>query len=118
SSRACAPRPPTASSRVSTPPPTRGGGPPRAPGRRSRRGPPRREDAPGTPRARSAARGAPFTFGLPRVPGRPDGITACLFDLDGVLTQSAKVHAAAWKQMFDGFLRDTQGEGAEAFTDD
>lgn len=29
---------------------------------------------------------------------------ACLFDLDGVLTQTAKVHAAAWKQMFDDFL--------------
>jgi beta-phosphoglucomutase family hydrolase len=35
----------------------------------------------------------------------PDGITACLFDLDGVLTQTAKVHAKAWKQMFDEFLR-------------
>lgn len=29
----------------------------------------------------------------------------CLFDLDGVLTQTAKVHAAAWKVMFDDFLR-------------
>ena len=37
--------------------------------------------------------------------GLPDGVTACLFDLDGVLTQTAKVHAAAWKQMFDDFLR-------------
>ena len=36
----------------------------------------------------------------------PDGITTCLFDLDGVLTQTAKVHAQAWKQMFDGFLRE------------
>jgi beta-phosphoglucomutase family hydrolase len=36
----------------------------------------------------------------------PDGITTCLFDLDGVLTQTAKVHAAAWKEMFDGFLRE------------
>jgi beta-phosphoglucomutase family hydrolase len=35
----------------------------------------------------------------------PDGITTCLFDLDGVLTQTAKVHAKAWKQMFDEFLR-------------
>ncbi len=33
--------------------------------------------------------------------GLPSGITACLFDLDGVLTQTAKVHAKAWKQMFD-----------------
>ena len=37
--------------------------------------------------------------------GLPDGVTTCLFDLDGVLTQTAKVHAAAWKQMFDDYLR-------------
>jgi beta-phosphoglucomutase family hydrolase len=36
----------------------------------------------------------------------PDGIEACLFDLDGVLTQTAKIHAQAWKQMFDDFLRE------------
>jgi beta-phosphoglucomutase family hydrolase len=36
----------------------------------------------------------------------PRGITAYLFDLDGVLTQTAKVHAQAWKEMFDDFLRD------------
>jgi beta-phosphoglucomutase family hydrolase len=36
----------------------------------------------------------------------PSGITTCLFDLDGVLTQTAKVHARAWKEMFDDFLRD------------
>jgi beta-phosphoglucomutase family hydrolase len=36
--------------------------------------------------------------------GLPDGIEAGLFDMDGVLTQTAKVHAAAWKQMFDEFL--------------
>src|SRR5919108_407493 len=29
--------------------------------------------------------------------GLPDGVRACLFDLDGVLTQTARVHAAAWK---------------------
>lgn len=40
------------------------------------------------------------------VPRLPHGITTCLFDLDGVLTQTAKVHAAAWKQMFDTFLRE------------
>ncbi|MFB7947338.1 HAD family hydrolase [Kitasatospora phosalacinea] len=37
--------------------------------------------------------------------GLPDRIKAFLFDLDGVLTQTAKVHAAAWKDMFDTFLR-------------
>jgi beta-phosphoglucomutase family hydrolase len=36
--------------------------------------------------------------------GLPDGVSACLFDLDGVLTQTAVVHAKAWKQMFDEFL--------------
>ncbi len=37
--------------------------------------------------------------------GLPDSIHACLFDLDGVLTKTAKVHDAAWKEMFDDFLR-------------
>lgn len=36
--------------------------------------------------------------------GLPDGTRACLFDLDGVLTDTASVHAAAWKEMFDAFL--------------
>ena len=47
--------------------------------------------------------------------GLPDGITACLFDLDGVLTQTAKVHCAAWKQMFDEFLRKRDGDGYTPF---
>jgi beta-phosphoglucomutase family hydrolase len=34
----------------------------------------------------------------------PEAIRACLFDLDGVLTQTAATHAAAWKEMFDAFL--------------
>src|SRR5919204_1280606 len=45
----------------------------------------------------------------------PDGIRACLFDLDGVLTQTAKVHARAWKEMFDEFLRDWYARHNEAF---
>ena len=40
-----------------------------------------------------------------RMLGLPDGTRACLFDLDGVLTDTASVHAAAWKQMFDDYLR-------------
>lgn len=36
--------------------------------------------------------------------GLPLGIGACLFDLDGVLTETATLHAKAWKTMFDGFL--------------
>jgi len=38
-------------------------------------------------------------------PNLPKGIEACLFDLDGVLTETAKIHAKAWKQMFDDYLR-------------
>jgi beta-phosphoglucomutase family hydrolase len=38
--------------------------------------------------------------------GLPDGIVACLFDLDGVLTQTASVHNAAWKEMFDAYLEE------------
>ena len=38
-------------------------------------------------------------------PNLPAGIVACLFDLDGVLTETATVHAAAWREMFDDFLR-------------
>ena len=37
--------------------------------------------------------------------GLPGGVKACLFDMDGVVTQTAVVHAAAWKEMFDEFLR-------------
>ena len=47
--------------------------------------------------------------------GLPEGVRACLFDLDGVLTQTAKVHAAAWKEMFDGFLRERAARAGEPF---
>lgn len=36
----------------------------------------------------------------------PDTIRACLFDLDGVLTDTASVHRKAWKAMFDSYLRE------------
>ncbi|MEU1383298.1 HAD family hydrolase [Streptomyces albidoflavus] len=49
--------------------------------------------------------------------GLPGGITACLFDLDGVVTRTAVVHAAAWKAMFDAFLRGRDGVGFRPFTD-
>src|SRR5215211_6992627 len=45
----------------------------------------------------------------------PDGISTCLFDLDGVLTQTAKIHAQAWKGMFDDFLRDWAERTGEPF---
>ena len=41
--------------------------------------------------------------------GLPDGITACLFDLDGVLTKTATVHAKAWKEMGHRYLAGTLG---------
>jgi beta-phosphoglucomutase family hydrolase len=47
--------------------------------------------------------------------GLPDTVKACLFDLDGVLTQTAKVHAAAWKQMFDDYLRERSQRIGEPF---
>ena len=54
------------------------------------------------------------------MPQLPETVTACLFDLDGVLTDTASVHRGAWKQMFDGFLRrraDETGEPFVEFTD-
>ncbi|MCS0602630.1 beta-phosphoglucomutase family hydrolase [Streptomyces sp. LP11] len=47
--------------------------------------------------------------------GLPDPIQACLFDLDGVVTKTAVVHAAAWKETFDAFLRDYDGERGRPF---
>ncbi|MEU4211024.1 beta-phosphoglucomutase family hydrolase [Streptomyces sp. NPDC026206] len=47
--------------------------------------------------------------------GLPDAIRACLFDMDGVLTQTATVHAAAWKETFDAFLRRRDGAGFRPF---
>jgi beta-phosphoglucomutase family hydrolase len=48
----------------------------------------------------------------------PDGIEAYLFDMDGVLTDSASVHATAWKQMFDAFLKAREGDRFEPFDRD
>lgn len=50
--------------------------------------------------------------------GLPDGVRGCLFDMDGVLTRTAEIHAAAWKAMFDEFLRERAartGEPVEPF---
>jgi beta-phosphoglucomutase family hydrolase len=49
------------------------------------------------------------------VSAAPHGITACLFALDGVLTQTARVHVAAWKQMFDAFLAERSRQTSEPF---
>ena len=45
----------------------------------------------------------------------PRDYDAVLFDLDGVLTKTASVHAAAWKRLFDEFLRARATETGEAF---
>ncbi|MCZ2828905.1 beta-phosphoglucomutase family hydrolase [Modestobacter sp. VKM Ac-2986] len=50
--------------------------------------------------------------------GLPEDIRACLFDLDGVLTQTAKVHQAAWKRTFDEFLQGRDPSAAEFSGDD
>ena len=47
--------------------------------------------------------------------GLPDQIRGCLFDLDGVLTRTAQVHDAAWKEMFDDFLRDRAAATGQPF---
>ena len=49
--------------------------------------------------------------------GLPDGITACLFDLNGVLTNTATLHRAAWKETFDALLRERAGTGFAEFTE-
>jgi beta-phosphoglucomutase family hydrolase len=47
--------------------------------------------------------------------GLPDAVRGCLFDLDGVLTKTAKVHDAAWTEMFDDFLRERSRSTGEPF---
>lgn len=48
--------------------------------------------------------------------GLPEQITACLFDLDGVLTDTASVHKKAWKAMFDEYLKSRAERTGEPFT--
>lgn len=47
--------------------------------------------------------------------GLPRPVLACLFDLDGVVTRTAVLHAAAWKEMFDAFLHEREGPGHRPF---
>ena len=47
--------------------------------------------------------------------GLPDDVRGCLFDLDGVLTQTAKVHGAAWTAMFDAYLREHARQTGQPF---
>ena len=50
-----------------------------------------------------------------RMLGLPDHVRACLFDLDGVLTDTASVHRQAWKAMFDDYLRARSDDTGEEF---
>ncbi|MEU8789318.1 beta-phosphoglucomutase family hydrolase [Streptomyces sp. NPDC048643] len=47
--------------------------------------------------------------------GLPTEVQACLFDLDGVITRTAGLHAAAWKDMFDEFLKGRFGQDFRPF---
>ena len=51
----------------------------------------------------------------PSAVGLPDQVRVCLFDLDGVLTRTAAVHATAWKDTFDAYLRQRADAGGETF---
>jgi len=50
-------------------------------------------------------------------PNLPEDQRACLFDLDGVLTETAKIHSKAWKQMFDAYLRGRAEREGEDFVE-
>jgi beta-phosphoglucomutase family hydrolase len=49
------------------------------------------------------------------VNGLPESIRTALFDLDGVLTPTATIHALAWEEMFDAFLQERDGPGYRPF---
>ena len=53
----------------------------------------------------------------PQQLGLPRAIHACLFDLDGVLTQTRRIHAKAWKAMFDAFLRARAAQTGQPFVE-
>src|SRR4026208_2438785 len=56
-----------------------------------------------------------MTATAPVVALSPRDYDAVLFDLDGLLTQTASVHAAAWKKLFDQFLKQRAAGTGEPF---
>jgi beta-phosphoglucomutase family hydrolase len=48
-------------------------------------------------------------------PITPDKFEAVLFDMDGVVTDTASIHAACWKKMFDEFLQEWSSQNIEPF---
>jgi beta-phosphoglucomutase family hydrolase len=67
-----------------------------------------------TPRSAGDA-GVEASHAAHRSLGLPDNVRALLFDLDGVLTRTSTVHAAAWQEMFDGYLRERSTRTGEPF---
>ena len=70
---------------------------------------------------------APFTAAMPRVsdghaPSEPVDVlrtryAAVIFDMDGVVTDTAGVHARAWKKLFDQLLRQLDGDRGQDHRD-
>jgi hypothetical protein len=60
-----------------------------------------------------------FILGQPPIArtalGLPPRTRACLFGLGGVLTQTANLHARAWKRLFDPYLRERAGAAGQPF---
>jgi len=58
-------------------------------------------------------------FEARRLLGLPTGVQACIFNVDGVLVPSARIHAKAWKSVFDDFVYrriDATGEAIPTFS--
>ena len=60
-----------------------------------------------------------MSAGTPEIISRAD-FDAAIFDMDGVITDTARLHAAAWKRLFDEFLatQHSDDEDARPFSDD
>jgi beta-phosphoglucomutase family hydrolase len=70
-----------------------------------------------TPDTSNPLLGGGIAVKSPDISITPDRFDAVMFDLDGVLTSTARIHAASWKQMFDDFLADWEGAGKPGRTD-
>jgi HAD superfamily hydrolase (TIGR01509 family) len=63
--------------------------------------------------AMAGARSTPWLAPVPVTPtmlGLPDGARACVFDLEGVLTNGGALHAWAWGEVFDELLLHLSGK--------
>ena len=47
----------------------------------------------------------------PNPPSQAVHFEAAIFDMDGVVTRTAELHAAAWKELFDAYLREREKRG-------